>query len=84
MRRIGRTRTRHQAKVKWEDESKTKRFTVDEDHVAEVIAMMTGIPAKLMSYMRSIMQMNFSLISCLSDRCLRQVLLRVAIRFRCR
>ena len=35
-----------EAKVKWEDESKTKRFTVDEDHVAEVIAMMTGIPAK--------------------------------------
>jgi ATP-dependent Clp protease ATP-binding subunit ClpC len=35
-----------EAKVKWEDESKTKRFIVDEDHVAEVIAMMTGIPAK--------------------------------------
>ena len=35
-----------EAKVKWEDESKTKRFTVDEDHVAEVIGMMTGIPAK--------------------------------------
>jgi len=35
-----------EAKLKWEDESKTKRFTVDEDHVAEVIAMMTGIPAK--------------------------------------
>ena len=34
------------AKAKWEDESKSKRFTVDEDHVAEVIAMMTGIPAK--------------------------------------
>jgi ATP-dependent Clp protease ATP-binding subunit ClpC len=34
------------AKARWEDESKSKRFTVDEDHVAEVIAMMTGIPAK--------------------------------------
>ena len=34
-----------EAKVKWEEETKTKRFTVDEDHVAEVIAMMTGIPA---------------------------------------
>ncbi len=34
------------AKVKWEEESKSKRFTVEEDHVAEVIAMMTGIPAK--------------------------------------
>ncbi|SFO60833.1 ATP-dependent Clp protease ATP-binding subunit ClpC [Algoriphagus ornithinivorans] len=34
------------AKVRWEEESKSKRFTVDEDNVAEVIAMMTGIPAK--------------------------------------
>ena len=34
------------AKLTWEEESKSKRFTVDEDHVAEVIAMMTGIPAK--------------------------------------
>ncbi|MFC3417387.1 ATP-dependent Clp protease ATP-binding subunit [Algoriphagus hitonicola] len=35
-----------QAKLRWEEESKSKRFTVDEDSVAEVIAMMTGIPAK--------------------------------------
>ena len=35
-----------QAKARWEDESKSKRFTVEEDNVAEVIAMMTGIPAK--------------------------------------
>lgn len=34
------------AKTRWEDESKSKRFTVEEDNVAEVIAMMTGIPAK--------------------------------------
>ncbi|UCS93803.1 ATP-dependent Clp protease ATP-binding subunit [Echinicola marina] len=34
------------AKAKWEEESKTKRYTVEEDNVAEVIAMMTGIPAK--------------------------------------
>ncbi|MFL0685540.1 MAG: ATP-dependent Clp protease ATP-binding subunit [Algoriphagus aquaeductus] len=34
------------AKARWEDESKSKRFTVEEDNVAEVIAMMTGIPAK--------------------------------------
>ena len=34
------------AKIRWEDESKSKRFTVEEDNVAEVIAMMTGIPAK--------------------------------------
>ncbi|WP_114749821.1 ATP-dependent Clp protease ATP-binding subunit [Pleomorphovibrio marinus] len=34
------------AKAKWEEESKTKRYNVEEDNVAEVIAMMTGIPAK--------------------------------------
>ncbi len=34
------------AKAKWEEESKTRRYTVEEDNVAEVIAMMTGIPAK--------------------------------------
>ncbi|SDA56325.1 ATP-dependent Clp protease ATP-binding subunit ClpC [Algoriphagus alkaliphilus] len=34
------------AKNRWEDESKSKRFVVEEDNVAEVIAMMTGIPAK--------------------------------------
>ena len=34
------------AKAKWEEESKAKRYTVDEDNVAEVIAMMTGIPTK--------------------------------------
>ncbi|MEP2024685.1 MAG: ATP-dependent Clp protease ATP-binding subunit [Reichenbachiella sp.] len=34
------------AKAKWEEETKSQRFTVDEDSVAEVIAMMTGVPAK--------------------------------------
>jgi ATP-dependent Clp protease ATP-binding subunit ClpC len=34
------------AKNKWEEETKTKRYTVDEENVAEVIAMMTGIPTK--------------------------------------
>jgi ATP-dependent Clp protease ATP-binding subunit ClpC len=34
------------AKAKWEEESKTKRYSVEEDNVAEVIAMMTGIPAR--------------------------------------
>ena len=32
------------AKVEWEEESKTKRYPVDEEHIAEVVAMMTGIP----------------------------------------
>ncbi|SHN22299.1 ATP-dependent Clp protease ATP-binding subunit ClpC [Cyclobacterium lianum] len=34
------------AKAKWEEDSKTRRYTVEEDNVAEVIAMMTGIPAR--------------------------------------
>ena len=32
------------AKGKWEEETKSKRYTVDEENVAEVIGMMTGIP----------------------------------------
>ncbi len=34
------------AKAKWEDETKSKRYKVTEDNVAEVVAMMTGIPTK--------------------------------------
>lgn len=34
------------AKHAWEEESKTLRHVVTEDHVAEVIAMMTGIPVR--------------------------------------
>jgi len=32
------------AKRRWEEETKTKRYTVGEENVAEVVAMMTGIP----------------------------------------
>ena len=32
------------AKILWEEESKTKRYKVSEDDVADVVAMMTGIP----------------------------------------
>ena len=34
------------AKEDWEEESKTKKYPVTEDDIAEVIAMMTGIPVK--------------------------------------
>ena len=34
------------AKKEWEEESKTKRYTVTDEEVAEVVAMMTGIPVK--------------------------------------
>ncbi|RZK50540.1 MAG: ATP-dependent Clp protease ATP-binding subunit [Pedobacter sp.] len=33
-----------QAKAKWEEETKSKRYEVNEDSVAEVVSMMTGIP----------------------------------------
>ncbi|MBK9336398.1 MAG: ATP-dependent Clp protease ATP-binding subunit [Lewinellaceae bacterium] len=34
------------AKVEWEEDSKSKRYPVEEDDIAEVVAMMTGIPVK--------------------------------------
>jgi len=34
------------AKAKWENETKAKRYEVTEDNVADVVAMMTGIPMK--------------------------------------
>ncbi len=39
-------RSLEDAKLKWEEESKTKRYPVDEDNISEVVAMMTGIPVK--------------------------------------
>lgn len=35
-----------QAKAKWEEETKTHRVTVTEEHVGDVVAMMTGIPVQ--------------------------------------
>ncbi|MBS7566935.1 ATP-dependent Clp protease ATP-binding subunit [Mucilaginibacter sp. Bleaf8] len=35
-----------QAKAAWEAETKSKRYTVSEENVAEVVAMMTGIPVQ--------------------------------------
>jgi ATP-dependent Clp protease ATP-binding subunit ClpC len=34
------------AKLKWEEETGNNRFVVNEENVAEVVAMMTGIPVK--------------------------------------
>lgn len=34
------------AKKVWDDETKNQRFTVDEENVAEVVAMMSGIPVQ--------------------------------------
>lgn len=34
------------AKARWEEETKSQRYVVNEDSIAEVIAMMTGVPTK--------------------------------------
>jgi ATP-dependent Clp protease ATP-binding subunit ClpC len=34
------------AKAKWEEKTRTEKYTVNEDNVADVIAMMTGIPTR--------------------------------------
>ncbi len=36
------------AKAIWEEDSKNKRYPINEDNIAEVISMMTGIPVKRM------------------------------------
>src|SRR5437868_537893 len=36
------------AKTEWEEESKHKRYPIDEEAIAEVVSMMTGIPVKRM------------------------------------
>ncbi len=36
------------AKTNWEEESKNARFPINEENIAEVISMMTGIPVKRM------------------------------------
>ena len=36
------------AKTTWEEESRNKRFPIDEEAIAEVVSMMTGIPVKRM------------------------------------
>ncbi|MEL7221602.1 MAG: ATP-dependent Clp protease ATP-binding subunit, partial [Bacteroidota bacterium] len=39
-------RSLDQAKANWEEESKTKRYPVEEEDIAEVVSMMTGIPVR--------------------------------------
>lgn len=36
------------AKNQWEEDSKHKRYPITEEHIAEVVSMMTGIPVKRM------------------------------------
>lgn len=39
-------RSLDQAKATWDEESKTKRYPVEEEDIAEVVSMMTGIPVR--------------------------------------
>ncbi|MCC5919174.1 MAG: ATP-dependent Clp protease ATP-binding subunit [Cyclobacteriaceae bacterium] len=48
------------AKVRWEEETKSKRYDVDEENVAEVIGMMTGIPATRIAQKESAKLLNMS------------------------
>src|SRR5688572_712652 len=46
------------AKASWEEETKKKRYTVKEENVAEVIAMMTGIPVSRVAQNESAKLLN--------------------------
>ncbi len=48
------------AKMQWEEESKTKRYPVAEDDIAEVVSMMTGIPVKRVAQSESKKLVNMS------------------------
>lgn len=47
-----------QAKQRWEEETKTKRYNVTEDNVAEVVAMMTGIPSNRIAQKEGLKLLN--------------------------
>jgi ATP-dependent Clp protease ATP-binding subunit ClpC len=47
-----------QAKAAWETETKSKRYTVTEDNVAEVVSMMTGIPVQRVGQADSLKLLN--------------------------
>ncbi len=48
------------AKTRWEEKTRTEKYTVDEDNVADVIAMMTGIPTKRIAQKESNKLLNMS------------------------
>ncbi len=49
------------AKKAWEDETKNNRITVTEDNVAEVVAMMTGVPVQRISQNETAKLVNMGL-----------------------
>ncbi len=49
-----------QAKAIWEAETKSKRYTVTDDNVAEVVSMMTGIPVQRVGQADSLKLLNMA------------------------
>jgi ATP-dependent Clp protease ATP-binding subunit ClpC len=49
-----------EAKIAWEEETSKTRYTVTEDNIAEIIAMMTGVPANRIAQKESnkLLEMN--------------------------
>lgn len=47
-------------KARWEEETKTQKFTVTEEDVAEVVAMITGVPAKRIAQSEGIRLLKMS------------------------
>ena len=47
-------------KAQWEEENKTKRYAVNEDNIADVIGMMTGIPTKRIAEKEGTKLLNMS------------------------
>lgn len=47
-----------QAKKAWEEETKNQRYTVNEENIAEVVAMMTGIPVQRIAQKESSRLLN--------------------------
>ncbi len=47
-------------KTQWEEENKTKRYTVNENNIADVIGMMTGIPTKRIAEKEGTKLLNMS------------------------
>jgi ATP-dependent Clp protease ATP-binding subunit ClpC len=52
-----------EAKTEWEEETSKTRYTVDEEAIAEIIAMMTGVPANRIAQKESnkLLEMNAEL-----------------------
>jgi ATP-dependent Clp protease ATP-binding subunit ClpC len=52
-----------EAKIEWEEETSKTRYTVDEESIAEIIAMMTGVPANRIAQKESnkLLEMNTEL-----------------------